>query len=47
MQDPELLAEVDALRREVSELGERMDFTERLLMQQQEKAQVARGGSQT
>ena len=47
MQDPELLAEVDALRREVSELGERVDFTERLLMQQQERAQVGRGGAQT
>jgi hypothetical protein len=47
MQDPELLAEVDALRREVSELGERVDFTERLLMQQQERAQVGRGGPQT
>lgn len=29
--DPELLAEVDALRQEVSELHERVDFTERLL----------------
>jgi hypothetical protein len=47
MQDPELLAEVDALRREVNELGERVDFTERLLMQQQERAQVGRGGPQT
>ena len=47
MQDPELLAEVDALRREVSELGERVDFTERLLMQQQERAHVGRGGAQT
>ncbi|MBA3659887.1 MAG: hypothetical protein H0W67_09840 [Gemmatimonadales bacterium] len=31
--DPELLAEVDALRREVSELSERVDFTERLMLQ--------------
>jgi len=30
-QDPELLAEVDALRQEVAELQERMDFTERML----------------
>jgi hypothetical protein len=45
MQDPELLAEVDALRRDVTELHERVDFTERLLMQQQERAQVARGGN--
>ncbi len=44
-QDPELLAEVDSIRREVSELQERVDFTERLLMQQQERAQVARGGN--
>ncbi len=45
MQDPELLAEVDSIRREVTELQERVDFTERLLMQQQERAQVARGGN--
>jgi hypothetical protein len=45
MQDPELLAEVDALRRDVTELHERVDFTERLLMQQQERAQVGRGGN--
>ncbi|MBA3554666.1 MAG: hypothetical protein H0W29_07915 [Gemmatimonadales bacterium] len=44
-QDPELLAEVDSIRREVGELQERVDFTERLLMQQQERAQVARGGN--
>jgi hypothetical protein len=44
MQDPEILAEVDALRRDVSELQERVDFTERLLAQQQERAQVAKGG---
>jgi hypothetical protein len=30
-QDPELLAEVDALRQEVAELQERVDFTERML----------------
>jgi hypothetical protein len=44
MQDPELLAEVDALRRDVSELQERVDFTERLLAQSQERQQVGRGG---
>jgi hypothetical protein len=44
MQDPELLAEVDALRRDVSELQERVDFAERLLSQSQERHQVARGG---
>jgi hypothetical protein len=42
--DPELLAEVDALRQEVSELQERVDFTERLLARQQEQPQVAKGG---
>lgn len=44
MQDPELLNEVDALRRDVAELQERVDFTERLMLQQQERPQVARGG---
>ena len=44
MQDPELLAEVDALRRDVSELQERVDFAERLLAQSQERQQVGRGG---
>ena len=44
MQDPELLAEVDALRHDVSELQERVDFTERLLAQSQERQQVGRGG---
>jgi hypothetical protein len=43
-QDPELLAEVDQLRRELSELQERMDFAERLLLQNQERAQVGKGG---
>jgi hypothetical protein len=43
--DPELLAEVDALRQEVSELHERVDFTERLLAQNQERVQVTKGGS--
>jgi hypothetical protein len=44
MQDPELLAEVDALRRDVSELQERVDFTERLLARTQERQQVGKGG---
>jgi len=44
MQDPELLAEVDALRRDVSELQWRVDFTGRLLAQSQERQQVGRGG---
>jgi hypothetical protein len=42
-QDPELLAEVDALRSEVSELHERMDFAERLLAQRQEPGKVGAG----
>jgi hypothetical protein len=46
MQDPELLAEVDALRHDVSELQERVDFTERLLAQSQERQQVGRGGGE-
>jgi hypothetical protein len=45
--DPELLAEVDALRRDVSELQERVDFAERLLSQQQERPQVAKGGMES
>ena len=44
MQDPELLNEVDALRRDVSELQERVDFAERLLSQQQDRSQVSPGG---
>ena len=41
--DPELLAEVDALRAEVSELHERVDFAERLLAQRQEPGKVGAG----
>lgn len=33
----EVLAEVEALRREVAELSERVDFTERLLMKPEEE----------
>jgi len=43
MQDPELLAEVDALRHDVSELQERVDFAERLLARTQERQQVGKG----
>jgi hypothetical protein len=43
MHDPELLAEVDSLRRDVSELQERVDFAERLLSQNQERPQMAKG----
>ena len=46
MTDPELLAEVDALRREVSDLHERVDFAARRLMELQERARVGRGGRQ-
>lgn len=38
--DPELLAEVDALRAEVSELHERVEFAERLLAQRQEPGKI-------
>jgi hypothetical protein len=41
-QDPELQAEVEALRQEVSELQERVDFAERILLNNQERAQVGR-----
>jgi hypothetical protein len=41
--DPQLLAEVDALRHDVAELQERVDFTERLLAQR-EHGQVGEGG---
>jgi hypothetical protein len=41
--DPELLAEVDALRVEVSELHERVDFAERLLAQKQDAGRVGAG----
>ncbi len=36
-QDPELYAEVEQLRQEVSELQERVDFTERLLAAKNEE----------
>jgi hypothetical protein len=41
--DPELLADVDALRAEVSELHERIDFAERLLAQRQELGKIEAG----
>ena len=40
--DPEVLAELDQLRQEVLELQERADFTERLLAQQRDAAQLGR-----
>lgn len=39
--DPELVADVDALRRELAELSERVDFTERLLLQADERGRDA------
>jgi hypothetical protein len=41
--DPELLAEVDALRHEVAELHERVDFAERILMKTQERHELGQG----
>lgn len=43
--DPELLAEVDALRQEVAELHERVDFAERILLKNQERKEIGTGGS--
>lgn len=40
--DPDLLAELDQLRQDVMELQERADFTERLLAQQRDPAQLSR-----
>ena len=39
-QDPELLAEVEALRNEVAELHERVDFAERMLAKGPEALQL-------
>lgn len=44
-QDPELLADVDALRQEVAELHERVDFAERILMKTQDRHELHRGES--
>jgi hypothetical protein len=43
-QDPELLAEVEALRNEVAELHERVDFAERVLLSSQERPELGKGG---
>jgi hypothetical protein len=43
--DPELLAEVDALRHEVAELHERVDFAERILLKNQDRKEIGTGGS--
>jgi len=42
-QDPELLAEVDALRQEVAELHERVDFAERMLMNAKDRHEIGKG----
>jgi hypothetical protein len=44
-QDPELLAEVDALRQEVAELHERVDFTERILSESHDRKELGKGES--
>lgn len=41
---PDRDAEVTELRARVAELEERMDFTERVLLQQQELGRIAAGG---
>ena len=41
--DPELLAEVEALRSEVAELHERMDFAERILSSPHERPDLGKG----
>jgi hypothetical protein len=43
--DPELLAEVDALRQELAELQERVDFTERVLLSNHERSELEKGES--
>jgi hypothetical protein len=42
-QDPELLAEVDALRQEVAELHERVDFAERVLLKGHDRNELGKG----
>lgn len=42
-QDPELLAEVDALRQEVADLHERVDFAERILLESHERKELGKG----
>ena len=44
--DPSHDAEVADLRARVAELEERMDFTERVLLQQPERGKVSAGGGQ-
>jgi len=42
-QDPELLSEVDALRSEVAELHERVDFAERILLSSHDRQELGKG----
>jgi hypothetical protein len=42
-QDPELLAEVEALRQEVAELHERVDFAERILLESHDRNELGKG----
>lgn len=42
--DPETLAEVDALRHDVAELAERLDFAERLLASKRDGMEQLPGG---
>jgi hypothetical protein len=41
--DPEVIAELDQLRQDVSELQERVDFAERMLSQKQAAAEISAG----
>jgi hypothetical protein len=41
--DPELLAEVDALRQEVADLHERVDFAERILLENHDRKELGKG----
>jgi hypothetical protein len=41
--DPELLAEVDALRQDVADLQERVDFAERILLETQDRNALGKG----
>lgn len=41
--DPEVLAELETLRADVTEIQERLDFAERLLAQHRDPAELRRG----
>ena len=45
--DPEVFAELDQLRQDVTELQERVDFAERLIAQQRDPAHLGRPDSET